>query len=104
MHFKNDLNQPEGFKPLKIWVDNVNRILQNINKPCLQNNSMKIYSTHNERKSIVPERFIKTLKNNICKYMISVSKNVYFNKLDDIFNECNNTYHRTIKIRPTDVT
>ena len=46
-----------------------------------------MYSTHNERKSVVAERFIRTLKNNIYKYMTSTSKNVYINKLDDIVNE-----------------
>ena len=48
------------------------------------------------------ERFIRTLKTKIYKYMTSVSKNVYINKLDDIVNEYNNTYHRTIKMKPVD--
>ena len=47
--------------------------------------------------------FIRTLRNKIYKYMTAVSKNVYINKLDDIVNEYNNTYHRTIKMRPVDV-
>ena len=59
-----------------------------------------MYSTHNEGKSVVAERFIRTLKNNIYKYMTSISKNVYIDKLDDIVNEFNNTYHRTIKMKP----
>ena len=62
-----------------------------------------MYSIHNEGKSVVAERFIRTLKTKIYKYMTSVSKNVYINKLDDIVNEYNNTYHRTIKMRPVDV-
>ena len=62
-----------------------------------------MYSTHHERKSVVAERFIRTLKNNIYKYMTSISKNVYIDKLDDIVNEYNNTYHRTIKMKPIDV-
>ena len=62
-----------------------------------------MYSTHNEGKSVVAERFIKTLKSKICKYMTSISKNVYINKLDDIVNEYNNTYHTTIKMKPIDV-
>ena len=49
------------------------------------------------------ERFIRTLKTKIYKYMTSVSKNVYINKLDDTVNEYNNTYHRTIKMKPVDV-
>ena len=59
-------------------------------------------SIHNEGKS-VDERFIKTLKTKIYKYLTSVSKNVYIDKLDDMVNEYNNTYHRTIKMRPVDV-
>ena len=62
-----------------------------------------MYSTHNERKSAVAERFIRTLKSKIYKYMTSISKNVYINKLDDIVNECNNTYHTIIKMKPIDV-
>ena len=52
---------------------------------------------------VVAERFIKTLKTKIYKYMTSISKNVYIDKLDDIVNEYNNTYHRTIKMKPADV-
>ena len=62
-----------------------------------------MYSTHNEGKSAVAERFIRALKNKIYKYMTSISKNVYTDKLDDIVNEYNNTYHRTIKMKPIDV-
>ena len=62
-----------------------------------------MYLTHNEGKSVVAERFIRTLKSKIYKYMTSISKNVYIDKLDDIVDEYNNTYHITIKIKPTDV-
>ena len=62
-----------------------------------------MYSTNNEGKSVVAERFIRTLKSKIYKYMTSVSKNVYIDKLDDIVNEYNNTYHTTIKMKPIDV-
>ena len=55
-----------------------------------------MYSTHNEQKSVFAERFIRTLKNKIYKYMTSVSKNVYIDKLDDIVHKYNNTYHSTI--------
>ena len=62
-----------------------------------------MYSIHNEGKSVVAERFIRTLKNKIYKYMTSISKNVYIDKLDDIVDEYNNTHHRTIKMKPIDV-
>ena len=59
-----------------------------------------MYSIHNEGKSVVAERFVKTLKTKIYKYMTSISKNVYVDKLDEIVNEYNNTYHRTIMMKP----
>ena len=62
-----------------------------------------MYLTHNEGKSIVSERFIRNLKTKIYKYMTSISKNVYIDKLDDVVNKCNNTYHSTIKMKPVDV-
>ena len=62
-----------------------------------------MYSIHNEGKSVVAGRFIRTLKTKLYKYMTSISKNVYIDKLDDIVNEYNNTYHRTIKMKPVDV-
>ena len=63
-----------------------------------------MYLIHNEGKFVVAERFIRTLKTKFYKYMTScISKNVYVNKLDDIVDEYNNTYHRTIKMKPVDV-
>ena len=62
-----------------------------------------MYSTFNEGKSIVAERFIKTLKNKIYKHMTAISKNAYIDVLNDIVNKYNNTIHRTIKIKPIDV-
>ena len=62
-----------------------------------------MYLIHNEGKSVVVERFIRTLKTKIYKYMTAISKNVYIDKLDDIVREYNNTYHRTIKMKPADV-
>ena len=62
-----------------------------------------MFSIHNEGKSAVPERFIRTLKTKIYKYMTAISKNVYIDKLGNIVNEYNNTYHRTIKMKPVDV-
>ena len=62
-----------------------------------------MYSTNNERKSVIAERFIRTLKNKIYKCMTSISKNVYIDKLDDIVKEYNNTYYKAIKMKPVDV-
>ena len=62
-----------------------------------------MYSTNNEGKPFIAERFIRTLKNKIYKYMTSIFKNVYIDKLDDIVRKYNNTYHTSIKMKPVDV-
>ena len=67
-------------------------------------NNIKKYSTYNKGKSVVAERFIRTLKNKTFKHMTAVSTNVYFDVLDDIVNKYNNTVHRSIKMKPIDVT
>ena len=62
-----------------------------------------MYPTHNEGKSVIAKRFIRALKNKIYKYMNSISKNVYIDKLDYIVNKYNNAYHSKIKMKPVDV-
>ena len=62
-----------------------------------------MYLIHNEGKFIIAERLIRTLQNKIFKHMTAISKNVYFDVLDDIVNKYNNTVHRTIKMKPIDV-
>ena len=62
-----------------------------------------MYSTYNEGKSVVAERFIRTLKNKLYKHMTATGKNVYYDVLDDIVNEYNNTKHSTIKMKPKDI-
>ena len=74
-------------KPKKIWVDKGCEFYNASFKKWLQDNDTVIYSTHNEGKSVVAERFIRTLKNKIYKYMTSISQNVYIDKLDDIVDE-----------------
>ena len=71
-------------------------------KSWLEKSAIEMYSTH-EEKSVVAEIFIRTLKNKIYKYMTSISKTVYIDKLDYIVSRYNNTYHRTIKMKPVDV-
>ena len=63
-----------------------------------------MYSTFNEGKSIIVEKIIRTLKNKIYKHMTAISKNVYYDELVDIVNKYNNTVHKTIKMKPIDVT
>ena len=63
-----------------------------------------MHSAFNEGKSVVAERFIRTLKNKIFKHTTAISKNVYFYVLDDIVHKHNNTVHKTMKMKPIDVT
>ena len=94
MHLKKQFQKKENqikYRSLKI-------------KDFLKINNIEIYSTHNQGKSVVAERFIRTLKNKIFKHMRAISKNIYFDALKDIVNEYNNTIHRTIKIKPIDIT
>ena len=73
-----------------------------INELSLQDD-IEIYSSHNGGKFVIVEKFIRTLKNKIYKYMTSISKDVHIDKLDDIVIKYNSTYHTTIKMRPVDV-
>ena len=72
-------------------------------KSWLEKNGLEIYSTHSKGKTVISERFIRTLKNKIHKYMTSISKSVYIDKLDDIVNKYNHTYFSTIKMKAVDV-
>ena len=89
-------------KPNKIWVDQGSKFYNNVFKKWLKDNDISMYSTHNEGKSVFAERFIRTLTNKIYKHMMAVSKNVYFDVLNGFVDEYNNTYHRTIKMKPID--
>ena len=88
-----------GRKPNKIWVDKCSEFYNSSFEKWLRDNDIEMYSVHNKGKTVVTERFIRALKTKIYKYMTSVSKNVYIDKLDNIVNEYNNTYHRTIKMK-----
>ena len=90
-------------KPNRIWVDKGREFYYNSFKKWLQDNIIVMYSTNNERKSVIAERFTRRLKNKIYKYMTAISKNVYTDKLDDIANEYNNKYHTSIKMKPVNV-
>ena len=90
-------------KPNKIWVNQESEFYNDHFKKWLQDNDISMYSTYNEGKSAVAEGFIRTLKNKIYRHMTAISKNVYFDVLNDIVDKYNNTYHKTIKMRPLDV-
>ena len=89
-------------KPNKIWLGKGSKLYNRPMKLWLEKNGIERYSMHNAGKSVIAEIFIRTLKNKIYKYMTSISKTVYIDKLDDIVNKYNNTYS-TIKMKPVDV-
>ena len=102
--FQSILKQSNSIrKSNKIWVDKGSEFYSAYFKKWLRDNDIVMYSTHTEGKSVVAERFIRTLKSKIYKYMTSISKNMYIDKLNDILDEYNNTYHTTIKMKPIDV-
>ena len=89
-------------KPNKIWVDQGSEFYNNHFKKWLKDNNIEMCSAHNEGKSVVAERFIRTLKNKIYKHMTAISKNVYFDVLNGNVDKYNNAYHKTIKVKPID--
>ena len=100
----NKIIKQSGRKPNKIWVNQGSEFYSHVFKRWLSRNNTIMYSTtYNEGKSLVAERFIRTLKNKLYKHMTATGKNVYYDVLDDIVYEYNNTKHNTIKVKPKDV-
>ena len=99
----NKIIKQSGRKPNKIWVDQGSEFYNHVFKRFLSKNNIIMYSTYNEGKSVVAERFIRTLKNKLYKHMTATGKNVYYDVLDDVVNEYNNTKHSSIKMKPKDV-
>ena len=97
--FQSILNNSKR-KPNKIWVYQGSEFYNTHFKKCLKDNNIEMHSTYNEGKSVVAERFIKTLKNKIYKHMTAISKNAYFDVLNDMVYEYNNAYHKNIKMKP----
>ena len=100
--FQQFLNESKR-KPNKIWVDKGSEFYNKSIKSFFQNKDIWTYSTNNEGESFVAERFIRTLKNEICKCMTWATKNICIDKLDDMVDKCNNTYRSTIRMKPVRV-
>ena len=96
----NKIIKQSNRKPNEIWVDQGGEFYNNVFEKWLSDNDINMYSTYNEGKSVVAERFIRTLKN---KHMTATGKNVYYDVLDDVVNKYNNTKHSTIKMKPINV-
>ena len=98
----NKLIKQSNRKPNKIWVDQGEEFYNNVFEKWVSDNDINMHSTYNERKSVVAERFIRTLKNKLYKHMTATGKNLYYDVLDDVVNKYNNTIVH-IKIKPIDV-
>ena len=103
VHAFNKMIKQSNRKPNKIWVDQGGEFYNNVFEKWLSDNDINMYSAYNEGKSVVAERFIRTLKNKLYKHMTATGKKVDYDVLDDIVNEYNNTKHSTIKMKPIDV-
>ena len=99
----NKIIKQSSRKPHKIWVDQGGEFYNNVFEKWLSDNDINMYSMYYEGKSVVAERFIRTLKNKLYKHMTATGKNVYYDVLDDVVNKYNNTKHSTIKMKPIDV-
>ena len=99
----NKIIKQSNRKPHKKWVDQGGEFYNNVFEKWLSDNDINMSLTYNEGKSVVAERFIRTLKNKLYKHMTATDKNVYYNVLDDVVNKYNNTKHSTIKMKPIDV-
>ena len=96
----NKIIKQSNRKPNKIWVDQGGEFHNNVFKKWLSDNDIIMYSTYNKGKSVVAERFIRTLKNKLYKHMTATGKNVYYDVLDDVVNEYNSSKRSTTKMKP----
>ena len=92
-----------GRQPNKIWVDQGSEFYNKTFKNWLKDEEREMYSTYNEGKSVVAERFIRTLKNKLYKHMTAIGQNVYWNVFDDVVAKYNNTINKSIGMKPKDV-
>ena len=99
----NKIIKQSNRKPNKMWVDQGGEFYNNVFEKWLSDNDINMYSMYNEGKSVVAERFIKTLKNKFYKHTTATGKNVYYDVLDDVVNKYNNTKHNNIKMKSIDV-
>ena len=102
MLFKENVKQSYR-KPNKIWVDEGSEFCNSSLKSWLEKHAIEMYTILNEGKSVVAERFVRTLWNAIYKFLTSISKNICIDKLDDVLNKYNNTYNNTVKMKLVDV-
>ena len=90
-------------KPNKVWVDKGSEFFNMSLKTCQMTMSQRCIQHKEKEKSVVAGTFVRTLTHKIYKHMAAMSKNVYFDMINDFVDKYNNTYHRVIKMKPIDV-
>jgi len=92
----------EGRKPEYLWTDKSKEFYNKDLKKLLDKHKTTLYSTENEEKSSVVERWNRTMKNKMWKMFTANNNRIYYDKLDDLVNQYNNTKHSSIKMTPTE--
>ena len=87
-------------KPFKLWIDQGRNFYNKLMQEWLGNNNISMYSTTNEGKSVITERFIKPLKSKILKSMTANNSKSYLAYLNKLVYKYNNTYHHYINRKP----
>ena len=94
----------DGRTPKKIWVDKGKEFYNKDVKSLLESKSCSLYSTENEEKSSVVERWNRTMKEKMFKYFSANSTRRYIDVLDDMVKKYNSTWHSSIKMTPVSYT
>ena len=89
-------------KPEKLWTDKGSEFISKHSKDFLRKNNITLYHTQNEEKSSIVERWNKTMKNKMWKMFSANNNTVYWDKLDKLVDDYNNSYHSSIKMTPTE--
>lgn len=89
-------------KPEKLWTDKGKEFYNTKVKSLFKTHNIELYSTENESKSSIAERWIRTMKEKMFQYFTAHSTNKYINVLDDLVNDYNNTKHSSIGMTPVE--
>ena len=84
-------------KPDKLWVDQGSEFFNRVMDNWLKNNNIERYTTYNEGKAVVVERFNRTIKTKMWKYFSANNTYNYISVLDELIRKYNNSHHRSIK-------
>ena len=90
-------------KPKMLWTDKGSEFISRHFKDFLSKKRIKLYHTENEEKSSIVERWSKTIKNKMWKMFTTNNNTVYWDKIDKLVDDYNNTKHSSVKMKPIEV-